>query len=327
MIKKSKVRCRECGKEYVRLTSHVVQSHGYESGISYLLAHNILARDPSEMYNEGMSARQIADQISSLNEGVSPIKKDVLSWLRSVGTPIRSTSDAIKEWSTLRGGPWNKGLTKEDHEGIMAYAKKREGKKNGYYTSPNPRIRYWEYKTEEELIEIRRRAGETLRKKYASGELVPKSITDPEWGAFCQQRRLEGYRRWLADGNKVRFGNASKAEQEIAEILEELGVKYARQMSLQKPEGYYYRFDFTFEAKKLHLEYNGTYWHADPRVYDANYYNKKKRKTAKEMWEYDKKKIDRAQKEGYTVAVVWEEDFKILTKQQKKEMINEIIKS
>ena len=40
-------------------------------------------------------------------------KKDIIKILVKNNIPIRKTSEAIKKWSSLRGGPWNKGLTKE----------------------------------------------------------------------------------------------------------------------------------------------------------------------------------------------------------------------
>ena len=50
-------------------------------------------------------------------------------------------------------------------------------------------------------------------------------------------------------------------------------------------------------------------------------------KKAKEIWEQDKIKIDLATGNGYDVLVFWEEDFTKLTYNEKKDFINEAIKS
>ena len=52
------------------------------------------------------------------------------------------------------------------------------------------------------------------------------------------------------------------------------------------------------------------------------YYNHKKNKTAKEIWEYDKHKLYLAKKEGYNCEVIWETDYK-----KNNSIIIEIIKN
>jgi len=69
-------------------------------------------------------------------------------------------------------------------------------------------------------------------------------------------------------------------------------------------------FDFYFPSLNLLVEYNGSYYHCDPRLYDENYYNKCKRKTASEIWLYDLEKKQLAESKGYYVEVIWESDYK-----------------
>lgn len=71
---------------------------------------------------------------------------------------------------------------------------------------------------------------------------------------------------------------------------------------------------------KLLIEYNGDYWHCNPKKYNENYFNKKKNKTAKEIWEYDNKKLYISKKLGYACEVIWESDYK-----KNKNIINKII--
>ena len=69
-----------------------------------------------------------------------------------------------------------------------------------------------------------------------------------------------------------------------------------------------YVFDFVYEHKII--EFNGDYWHANPKIYDKTFINKTNGYTAKELWARDKSKIKYAQKRGYEVYTVWESDFR-----------------
>lgn len=68
-----------------------------------------------------------------------------------------------------------------------------------------------------------------------------------------------------------------------------------------------YSYDFTY-GKKI-IEFNGDYWHCNPLVYEAEYFNKNKELTAKEIWQYDLTKNRLAESHGYEVLVVWESEW------------------
>lgn len=69
-----------------------------------------------------------------------------------------------------------------------------------------------------------------------------------------------------------------------------------------------YSYDIGSKKLKKLIEVNGTYWHADPRVFhhDNTLFGTKK---ASEIWLADSKKIEYAKRLGYQVHVVWELDF------------------
>ena len=72
----------------------------------------------------------------------------------------------------------------------------------------------------------------------------------------------------------------------------------------------YYCIDFCIPSIKLAIEFNGNYFHANPKYYQDCYcefwFTKK---TAKEIWEDDNKKNSAIQNLGYTLFVVWEDDI------------------
>lgn len=61
---------------------------------------------------------------------------------------------------------------------------------------------------------------------------------------------------------------------------------------------------------KRAIEFNGDYWHCNPKKYPPNYYHHHGQTTAEIIWENDKKKIDLLETaRGIPVLVVWESDF------------------
>lgn len=70
----------------------------------------------------------------------------------------------------------------------------------------------------------------------------------------------------------------------------------------------YFSYDFVIPQINYCLEYNGTYYHADPEVYQDDWFNKKLGKTAVEIWESDERKYNSMRRIGYEVDVVWQKN-------------------
>lgn len=122
--------------------------------------------------------------------------------------------------------------------------------------------------------------------------------------------------------NPINYKSRSKDE---IKIYEKIKRKYpdAQHTFTIKP----YICDIFIPELNLILEYNGDYWHCNPNKYDKDFFNKRKNKTANQIWEYDKNKIDFIVKNGYTFEVIWESDFrrnpKIIDKLLKKYVQNQ----
>lgn len=101
----------------------------------------------------------------------------------------------------------------------------------------------------------------------------------------------------------------SSLEMRFCEILEELHISYTRQYHINKNR---HPYDFHLCDTKIIIEINGNFWHANPLYYkEDDIVNIPKRKrTAKEIWERDKKFIDFAEQNGYKIIIIWEDDFK-----------------
>ena len=85
--------------------------------------------------------------------------------------------------------------------------------------------------------------------------------------------------------------------------------------------------DIVLPKLKLAIEYDGTYWHMDSRIYDPTEINKTKNMTAKEIWEYDRKKDLLCEQQGYKLYHIKEIDWindNINTKKFIKNIISEV---
>lgn len=150
----------------------------------------------------------------------------------------------------------------------------------------------------------RKKASTNLKKKWDSGEMehVRKIMSDT-----LKKTRLSG---------KITSVIRSKQEKKIITEIEKMGYDVNHSLRVECKI-----FDIHIPSLNLVIEYNGDYWHCNPKKYPSDYYHQVKRKTAKELWEYDKKKIDLIKSKGYNLEVVWESDVK-----DDKSLINKLIK-
>jgi hypothetical protein len=72
----------------------------------------------------------------------------------------------------------------------------------------------------------------------------------------------------------------------------------------------YYFYDYVIPDKRKIIEFNGDYWHANPKLYESHWQHPVSKKYAREIWMEDAKKIDIAINKGYNLFVVWETDYK-----------------
>ena len=89
----------------------------------------------------------------------------------------------------------------------------------------------------------------------------------------------------------------SKGQQEVAGILRRSGHDVKEEFFINgKP------YDVFVQDTNLVIEFNGTFWHRDPRFYD-------KSDTCQKIWDHDKEKMEMARQAGHGVAVIWQHDW------------------
>jgi len=109
--------------------------------------------------------------------------------------------------------------------------------------------------------------------------------------------------RAIAEG---RMPRVSKAEQRVGPVLDTLGIAYKAQYGIRGARG---RFavvvDYFLPGMNTALEFNGTFWHADPRVYPKGPVHASQRRTADRY----KRKSAFLASHGIRLVEVWEMDF------------------
>lgn len=89
-------------------------------------------------------------------------------------------------------------------------------------------------------------------------------------------------------------------EAKLAKLLDAAGIEHRWQFPLGR-----YVYDFLLPNRTL-VEIHGTYWHADPRVYDGRTLTPDQRRNR--LHDVDKKLF--AASRGYRLKVVWEADIR-----------------
>jgi len=116
---------------------------------------------------------------------------------------------------------------------------------------------------------------------------------------------------------KKRTSGNSKISKESIEFFKDLD-NLIEPLGAQSVTGYkgierFVRFnnDFTWLDYYINgkiIEYHGSFWHADPRLFEAEQIHSVINMPCKEIWNRDKDRIDNLKKLGYTVLVIWSKD-------------------
>jgi very-short-patch-repair endonuclease len=108
--------------------------------------------------------------------------------------------------------------------------------------------------------------------------------------------------------NKLfRYNGTSKLESKISDTLNDMCISYTTQFPLKGK-----LFDFRILNTNILIEVNGDYWHCNPNKYKLNEIVKFPggNKKVIDIWNKDNKKREIAEKDGYKVIYIWEEEMK-----------------
>jgi len=120
--------------------------------------------------------------------------------------------------------------------------------------------------------------------------------------------------------NPPKQNSVSKLEKKLLKEIKDRNIMAKGTVSIDK-----FVCDIFIEKYNLIIEFFGDYWHCNPIKYQPNYYHPHKKKTAQEIWNDDKIRIDYLKNLGYNLEILWEyefSDFKKLNKILKKYVKN-----
>ena len=98
----------------------------------------------------------------------------------------------------------------------------------------------------------------------------------------------------------------SKLFLEIYDFIKNKGfnIKYEEPI---KGDDFRYSVDIIYGNKII--ECYGDYWHCNPNKYSSEYFHSKIRKTANDIWENDKLRVNKLKGSGYIILEIWEYDW------------------
>jgi G:T-mismatch repair DNA endonuclease (very short patch repair protein) len=156
-------------------------------------------------------------------------------------------------------------------------------------------------------------------------EMYCKSNNKTSYESFINRYgQDEGTRRYIRMAEKILKYQSesvtySKVSQELFNNIEpHLDNKSEIKYALHGGEQYFFINEefcqgasVDFKYGNVIIEFYGDYWHGNPRYYSANEIVPVRGgpKLAKDIWEYDTKRIDWLTKKGYIVLIIWEADY------------------
>ena len=126
----------------------------------------------------------------------------------------------------------------------------------------------------------------------------------------------ERQKKWLNSLYK-NFQLNGDGRSKQSKFAKELIVNICKYFSIEIPKKEFYIYDkqnkkvyaYDFHYNYHIIEFNGDYWHCNSNIYNENFYNKVKQLYAKDIWEYDKTKIDLCDKYNIKTLTIWESEY------------------
>jgi G:T-mismatch repair DNA endonuclease (very short patch repair protein) len=143
------------------------------------------------------------------------------------------------------------------------------------------------------------------------------------WEKRFPENDITMYQEYLSDINGSKSFRSNIADELFKSLISDLSKDYISKYIhtidneyciVSKERNKTHMYDFVDKHKKICIEFNGDYWHANPQKYNENdviTFSKDKVRLAKDIWADDYSKLSLIESErGYKTIVVWECDYK-----------------
>lgn len=204
----------------------------------------------------------------------------------------------------------DKGFTKEEAINKVNELKDKSNiykhlSKEKLNTIKNNRSKTFYSKTKDEINRINKKKGRTkeeLIEKFGK-EKTKKILYDRGKG-----RRNSFFKRYSKISENF-FNELNLILDKEYKLLYAENEKWIR---CNKNNGFF--VDLIVENTNKIIEFNGDFYHANPKIYESNseiIISKNKKLIAKEIWEKDKERIKKLNELGYNILIIWEHDVLI----------------
>lgn len=127
------------------------------------------------------------------------------------------------------------------------------------------------------------------------------------------RRFAERNEKWLkslgASGMHSGFSSVgTELFEKVAEKCPGIEIRFGETEEVIRVKRKAFRVDCLAPEKNKIIEFNGDYWHANPRKYSPDH--DIRGMPAQKIWERDKARNEALKEAGYSVLVVWEHDFR-----------------
>lgn len=190
----------------------------------------------------------------------------------------------------------------KSHEYRQNMSKIVSGENNGFYGKTHTK------ETMERVIE----ANKNYWKSMTEDERLDKSIQASNREKKKMEKDPIGYRRKRARAarisHKVQFENfeMNGIERTVYDYLTDNGIDVKYSVILAS-----YQYDFGIKDKRILIEVDGDYWHGNPKYYNDDGSNGKKKLNEIQLKkiEVDKEKTEWATSRGFTLIRIWEDEI------------------
>lgn len=166
------------------------------------------------------------------------------------------------------------------------------------------------------------------KKKYGINHKEYKSLkSKAAWSEKTDEEREEWLSKSILKDKSMQnalvavgSNQSSKPEHEIGSILIEDEISITSQKRIKR-----YAFDYELNDYGILIEFNGDLFHANPKYYKSSDILPVVKKTAQEIWDKDEDKCKVAQDAGYLVVYIWEDEVKLKSRSEIRDIIYEKI--
>ncbi len=162
-------------------------------------------------------------------------------------------------------------------------------------------------KAKEEYIKSQTRDLDWFVKKYGEEEGLTRHAAKTEkWLNTLNQKSVEEKNEINRKKVSTKGKSISKNENILYQKLKEKFHLLESQFALND-EKRSYIYDIRLGDKII--EYNGDFWHANPKVFNESFVNPYNKLTLEKIHEKDLRKIKVAENQNYKILIIWEKDF------------------